>query len=774
MKSTLSKITVSGNIISELSEKIPNNIIALNELIKNAYDAGSPSVDITLDTKRKILVVKDYGLGMGPKDIDKLFHISASEKEYGEIIRINGFDRIVQGSKGLGFLSVFKFGKKVKWKTAKNNVALEFSVNFDDLLRLEDITDYPLEVTHKTMSNFIGTEITIDISEYNLVSLEEYFSNGEYLHKVLNSFITEKVTDNEKMIIPDPNFRINLKVNEKGFSTNTSLRIEEEHVEGQFLRVKYNSDNQKINFYYQNKLVHSEQLEFNFREFSINMDLQIFSLKAHGKSKINPLFYNPIDRELTPLLFVNNNLFNNYSIFDTGVMKPISRSQVLPQIIGYISIKSFDKDVNFNSDRTQFTQNKLTDNIIKTVENLNKSTQIIGSQIRGELRNNYILNNLKSISENEIDEIFNPSILIKEDLLLKEFIVYEQKESEIIYKLFENVKSIKIKRNKKETIEKSFELFLGQDPSEILEEINEITDGSYQIIFKSQELKGINWSIPGNWLIKTETDTQNISICISIIEPEQPKIDIKLKDVELHKIYSYDELFSVVNSFDEKDKGISFELETYDNPNVNNQKRKGKLSFNTLDEAKITVSVTDKKTNLSHAIDAYFRVLDPSKVIERQTTKKDEMDFIRMPVSNASNLPQSIKAFINELNELSKSDRFNYTFVSSVRTLVELCVMDILNIKQISKRESLSENYKIVIDQYNDFIGNIEDDKDRQILKNIVQSISSSEDRASFLAFLNLSTHGSSRVVSKSEVKIKTREIGALLEYLNHLNEGLV
>ena len=37
-------ITVADNILSELSEKIPNNIIALNELIKNAYDACSPSV----------------------------------------------------------------------------------------------------------------------------------------------------------------------------------------------------------------------------------------------------------------------------------------------------------------------------------------------------------------------------------------------------------------------------------------------------------------------------------------------------------------------------------------------------------------------------------------------------------------------------------------------------------------------------------------------------------------------------------------------------------
>ena len=39
-------ITVSGNILSELSEKIPNNIIALNELIKNSYDAKATKVKI--------------------------------------------------------------------------------------------------------------------------------------------------------------------------------------------------------------------------------------------------------------------------------------------------------------------------------------------------------------------------------------------------------------------------------------------------------------------------------------------------------------------------------------------------------------------------------------------------------------------------------------------------------------------------------------------------------------------------------------------------------
>lgn len=80
-----SRVTISGNIVSELSEKIPSNIIALNELIKNAYDAGAPSVEVSLDSTKKKLIIKDTGEGMNKSDIDTLFHISNSNKIYGSL-----------------------------------------------------------------------------------------------------------------------------------------------------------------------------------------------------------------------------------------------------------------------------------------------------------------------------------------------------------------------------------------------------------------------------------------------------------------------------------------------------------------------------------------------------------------------------------------------------------------------------------------------------------------------------------------------------------------
>ena len=110
------KIRVSGNIISELSEKIPSNIIALNELVKNSYDAGAKKVTIKLDSKNKKLTIIDDGCGMDEKEINTLFHISISTKKYGEL---NEHNRYTQGSKGLGFLAVFKFGEHVVWETKK-------------------------------------------------------------------------------------------------------------------------------------------------------------------------------------------------------------------------------------------------------------------------------------------------------------------------------------------------------------------------------------------------------------------------------------------------------------------------------------------------------------------------------------------------------------------------------------------------------------------------------------------------------------------------------
>jgi len=63
------RLRVAGSVIGELSDKIPSNVIALNELIKNSYDAGAKEVSIVLNTKAQKLIITDDGEGMDDSDL---------------------------------------------------------------------------------------------------------------------------------------------------------------------------------------------------------------------------------------------------------------------------------------------------------------------------------------------------------------------------------------------------------------------------------------------------------------------------------------------------------------------------------------------------------------------------------------------------------------------------------------------------------------------------------------------------------------------------------
>lgn len=413
-----SKITVSGNIISELSEKIPSNIIALNELLKNSYDAGAPSVTVILDSTGKKLIIKDDGAGMDKADVDTLFHISNSEKKYGTI---NQYDRITQGSKGLGFLSVFKFGKKVKWET-KKSTGLKFDVDFDLLVASEDITNYEVAIEEDDTIER-GTTITIELDEYNLRSLENYLSEEKNFKKILYAF-------------KDPNFLITLDANGKIYSNNTIIDIKNIARENQLFYITYNSDDQQIVFSHNGYDLFNETFEFDSNDYNLSIELAIYQLPPYGKSKIDPLFYNSND-ELTPLNYVNSNLFNNYDIFDPNIMKNVKTTLVLNQMIGFICIKSSNEKMNFNSDRSQFLQNELTDSIKNFLYQINKYIQTNGSAIKKHLVDFDILTTTiipaEYISVTDVEKFRK---FIKDDFYFKNRVSITRDNDKIEFSLF--------------------------------------------------------------------------------------------------------------------------------------------------------------------------------------------------------------------------------------------------------------------------------------------------------------------------------------------------
>jgi DNA-binding MarR family transcriptional regulator len=424
------QIKVSGNIISELSEKIPTNIIALNELIKNSYDAGAKNVTIELNTKEKLLRVIDDGSGMSEKDINVLFHISKSNKKHGTK---NEYGRTTQGSKGLGFLSVFKFGKQVEWKTKKIK-GIKFSVNYDNLIKADDISRFSIELFADS-SIQEGTEIIINIDKYNANSLKKYFLQETNYRKVINSF-------------DDNNFTIRLIIDNKPLcSTNDKIQLLDNENKYQIFYITYNSRTQEIKIKHGEHIIATEFYHFPFKHFSLDIELLVFYFKSHGKKKIDKLFFNPND-DLTPLIFFNSNLFNNYTIFDPNIMRNIKTTQVLNQMIGFIRILSKNSLIDFNSDRSQFLQNEKTDNIKDFLYEINRKIQEIGSE-----KKNYYMT-FDFLMKKEIpSDYFNSDDyekyrkIIKNDFIYKDKVDIEVQADKVIYSLFGKKTALDIKKD---------------------------------------------------------------------------------------------------------------------------------------------------------------------------------------------------------------------------------------------------------------------------------------------------------------------------------------
>jgi hypothetical protein len=412
------KIRISGNIISELSEKIPTHIIALNELIKNSYDAGASSVTVELNTREKTLLIKDNGSGMGKKDIDTLFLIAKSNKIHG---KKNEYGRITQGSKGLGFLSVFKFGKFVEWKTNKNK-GYSFSADFNDLIGATDLSHFSIDLFEDS-SIQKGTEIIIHMDQYSVKSLNDYLSMEKNYRKIINFF-------------DDDNFFINLKINKKEYSAVNKIPLLDNDKKQQLFYVTYNCKTQEIIFRHNDHIILTESFPFRYSQFNLNIELLIFQLKSHGKEKIDKLFFNPND-DLTPLIYFNSNFFNNFNIFDPNIMRNIKTSQVLNQMIGFIRIISKNKKIDFNSDRSQFLQNELTDNIKVFLADINRKIQELGSKMKDHLIK------FDFLTENKITPTYFDSKepeeyrkLIDDNFFFKDKVDITVQADKIIYSLF--------------------------------------------------------------------------------------------------------------------------------------------------------------------------------------------------------------------------------------------------------------------------------------------------------------------------------------------------
>lgn len=193
---------INPHVIRQLGEElVPDEMTALMELIKNAYDADASYVKIdintdgiyaeeqlTFPTHKGYIVVEDSGVGMDETTIEKSWlTISYSNKRASAdgIKKKTKKDRTPLGDKGLGRLSTQRLADYCEIFTTPEGGSNRYHVAFDwrEFDRVERLSQVPVNVESTPAGTTNGTKLVLT----NLLSTEVW--KGDRLETFKNKIV---------------------------------------------------------------------------------------------------------------------------------------------------------------------------------------------------------------------------------------------------------------------------------------------------------------------------------------------------------------------------------------------------------------------------------------------------------------------------------------------------------------------------------------------------------------------------------------------------------
>ena len=173
------RFDINPHVIRQLGkELVPDNITALMELVKNAYDADSDYVKITINTEdtyteepieyktnKGYIVVEDGGIGMDEKTILKSWLIisySNKRPDATGVKEVTKKGRTPLGDKGLGRLSTQRLANYCEiYTTAEgSNERIHVAFNWNDFDTAEKLAKVPV-IFNKRTSSKTGTKLIL-------------------------------------------------------------------------------------------------------------------------------------------------------------------------------------------------------------------------------------------------------------------------------------------------------------------------------------------------------------------------------------------------------------------------------------------------------------------------------------------------------------------------------------------------------------------------------------------------------------------------------------
>lgn len=215
------KIRPAGrHIITIGRDLIKDKYAAIVELVKNAYDADSPTCKISLlpfeknDLKGIKVIIKDEGHGMNYSTVvDKWMVPSTNDK----LNRINSpKKRIMQGKKGIGRYSASMIGDDLVLQTVDETGDLTtLYLIWDDFQQAKYLEDVNVLIENFSTDRESGTEITIigdesHLNEWNIKQIQNLKFELKKLIPPIDKEIHDVKTDVE-------NFKITLELGDFPF-----------------------------------------------------------------------------------------------------------------------------------------------------------------------------------------------------------------------------------------------------------------------------------------------------------------------------------------------------------------------------------------------------------------------------------------------------------------------------------------------------------------------------------------------------------------------------
>lgn len=277
------------NIIGR--DLIPDDFIAVFELVKNAYDAYATRVDVIFEdiyTEKGKIIIKDNGKGMGYQDLlDKWLFVARSSKIEGdeEDSYKNFRDKIkvkraYAGAKGIGRFSCDRLGSELYLETIKDEDNAKVEALVTDWNKFEEDSNNEfvnISVLHETLK-----ESSYGISKGTVLEISNLHNNWdrEKLQELKDSLAR---LINPSTIKDKDSFKIFLTVKDE-------LKGDDKQIEKNNIRFKEGKlDESEIDYFnivngeIRNPIFETLQLKTSYIESDVQEDIIITTLFEGGE-----------------------------------------------------------------------------------------------------------------------------------------------------------------------------------------------------------------------------------------------------------------------------------------------------------------------------------------------------------------------------------------------------------------------------------------------------------------------------------------------------------